>query len=153
LHSINAWLSIGKYRDTLDQGSLQQAGIGAMLQMAELVQQPGIATLYLPVEDGELIPLHLLAKGLVFVEDQRASEKNILIACGAGISRSVAFAMAALREVEGLSLLDAFYTIQDIHPAALPHPALLTALCSYYPDEPITDILQAIHHIDHFPLG
>ena len=152
MYSINNWLFIGKYRDTLDQGILQEQGIGAMLQLAERVEHDGIASLYLPVEDGEPIPLNLLAKGLVFVEDQHAEGKKLLIACGAGISRSVAYSMAALREVEKRSLVDAFHKIHENHPAALPHPALLVSLGNYYPDEPPTKLLQAIHHIDHFPL-
>jgi hypothetical protein len=129
---------------------LRARGIGAMLQLAELVEQPGIATLYLPVEDGEPLPLKLLVKGLVFVEDQRRQNRNIMIACGAGVSRSVTFAMAALHEAEKLSLADAFFTIQAIHPAALPHPALLVSLCRFYADEPASEVLMAIHHIETF---
>ena len=153
MFSVNDWLHIGKYRDTLDLGYLQAVGIGAMLQLAELVKQPGIETLYLPVEDGEPLPLNLLVKGLIFMEGQLEQKNPILIACGAGVSRSVAFAMAALREFEGLSLVDAFHTIQDIHPQALPHPALLASLCRYYMDEPSREVFMTIHHIEKFPFS
>ena len=46
---------------------------------------------------------------------------KVLVACGAGINRSTAFCMAALKEVEGLSLLDAYKEIKRKHPESLPN--------------------------------
>ena len=69
---------------------------------------------------------------LYFVITEKQQNRNVLIACGAGISRSAAFAVAALKEVEQLSLLDAFRVVRQHHPQALPHPAIWESLCTYY---------------------
>jgi hypothetical protein len=103
-----------------------------MLQLAELVRQPGIETLFLPVEDGERLPVQLLEQGVSFVRGHKALERNVLIACGAGISRSVTFGIAVLKEEEGLSLPDAFHAIYAHHGEAMPHFALWNSLCQYY---------------------
>jgi len=57
---------------------------------------------------------------------------RILIACGAGISRSVTFAVAVLHEEEDISLLDAFHDVHNINAEALPHYELWHSLCEYY---------------------
>ena len=132
MNQIRPWLYIGRYRETTNSALLHAYGIGAMLQLAEAVKHPNIETLYLPVEDGEPLPVPLLAQGVGFVREQKALGRNVLIACGAGISRSVTFAIAALHEEEGLSLPDAFRLIRAHHPEAMPHYALWDSLCAYY---------------------
>jgi protein-tyrosine phosphatase len=59
-----------------------------------------------------------------YVLAQRAAGKAVLVACGAGISRSTSFAIAALKEAEGLTLLGAAREVRRLHPAGLPHMAL-----------------------------
>lgn len=132
MNKIRPWLYIGKYRDTTDIALLRSCAVGAMLQLAELVQQPGINSLYLAVDDGEPIPVPLLEQGMAFVRAQKAQGQKVLIACGAGISRSVAFGIAVLKEEEGLSLPDAFCEIYANHPDAMPHMALWESLCGYF---------------------
>ena len=63
----------------------------------------------------------------------------MLIACGAGMSRSVVFAVAVLKEAEGLSLLKALQVVKHYHPESLPHPALWKSLCAYYHEETSID--------------
>jgi len=125
-------LYVGRYRDTVNLTLLQAYNIDAMLQLAERIEQPGIEVLYLDVEDGEPLPAEKLRQGVAFVRDQLAAGRRVLIACGAGISRSVTFATAVLREEGGISLLDAFHDIHSIHPDALPHYKLWHSLCEYY---------------------
>ncbi|TEU14240.1 MAG: hypothetical protein E3J21_16440 [Anaerolineales bacterium] len=125
-------LYVGRYRDTVNLTLLQAHNIDAMLQLAERIEQPGIEVLYLDVEDGEPLPLEKLRQGVSFVRDQLAAGRRVLIACGAGISRSVTFAIAVLHEEEGISLLDAYYDIHSIHPDALPHYELWYSLREYY---------------------
>jgi protein-tyrosine phosphatase len=125
-------LYVGRYRDTVNLTLLQAHSIGAMLQLADRVEQPGIEVLYLDVEDGEPLPAETLRQGVAFVRDQLAAGRRVLIACGAGISRSVTFATAVLHEEEGISLLDAFHDIHSIHRDALPHYKLWHSLCEYY---------------------
>jgi hypothetical protein len=135
--AVRPWLHVGNYADTLDQARLKRRHIGAMLQLAEPVEQPGITSLYLAVEDGEPLPPGALEQGVAFVRAQKARGHAVLVACGAGISRSVTFALAVLKEEEELSLADAYRAIEAVHPKALPHPALWESLIEHY-DEGIS---------------
>ena len=51
MDEIRPWLYIGKYRDTLDKNYLEFNSIKAMLQLADPVEQKGINSLFLVVED------------------------------------------------------------------------------------------------------
>ncbi len=132
MNLIRDWLYIGKFRDTRDSVLLNMHNIGAMLQLAGESEQPGIVTLYMPVEDGELLPAGKLEQGVAFVREQKAARKRVLIACGAGISRSSTFVMAALMEEEKLDMFDAYRIVCAHHPDALPHPALCKSLAEHY---------------------
>ena len=131
---VRPWLFIGRYHDTANLSWLQGRDIGAMLQLAEAVAQPAIESLYLPVEDGEPLAVDHLRAGVDFVRAQRAAGKNVLVACGAGISRSATFVVAVLHEEEGLDLRAALASLREVHPSALPHMALWQSLCAYYQD-------------------
>ena len=109
--------------------------IGAVLQLAEAVPYAGITSLYLPVEEGVSLPAHLLQQGVDFCLSEKRQGRKVLIACGAGMSRSAAFAVAALKEAEGLGLLDAVRAVGRHHPESLLHPALWESLCGYYGQE------------------
>ena len=132
---IRPWLYIGKYRETLNQRLLNVNGIQAMLLFAELVQYPGITSLYLPVQDFAPIPPYQLRQGVDFVRAEKAGAHRVLIACGAGINRSSAFAVAVLKEEEGLGLLEAFRVVKQRHAEAMPHPPVWESLCSYYHED------------------
>jgi protein-tyrosine phosphatase len=132
MYRIRRWLYVGKYSETLNLDLLRAREIGAVLQVAEAVTYPDRSSLYLPVEDGQPLPSNLLAKGLAYIEAEKAAGHSVLVACGAGISRSVTFAIAALRAQENLPLVEAFRQIRRVHPEALPHPALWRSLCAYY---------------------
>lgn len=140
---IRPWLFVGRYQDTRYLSWLTAKNIGAMLQLAEQVDQPGISVLYLPVDDGHPILEEHLRKGMLFVQIQKQLGKNVLIACGAGQSRSVAFATAALKQEEGIDLLDALKFIRECHPDALPHPELWESLCLYF-GEPVS-VREMLH--------
>ncbi len=132
---IRPWLYIGKYRETLNQRLLSVNGIQAMLLLEELVQHPGITSLYLAVRDFAPIPPHLLRQGVDFVREEKTQAHRVLIACGAGINRSSAFAIATLKEEEGLSLLAAFRAVKQRHAEAMPHQPVWESLCSYYHED------------------
>jgi hypothetical protein len=55
MYVIRSWLDVGKFRETQDEELLKQYGIRAILQLADSVKQPKILSLYVPVEDGELL--------------------------------------------------------------------------------------------------
>jgi hypothetical protein len=144
MDSIRTWLYIGKYRETLDPYLLAGHGIKAMLLLAELVEHPGITSLYLAVEDLEPLRPELLSQGVGFVRNEKSLGHKILIACGAGINRSSAFAISALKEEEGLSLWEAFRAVKSAHPGAMPHPPVWDSLCQYYHESvPYLELLRA----------
>jgi len=116
-----------------------------MLQLAQRVEKPGITSLYLPVEDGVPLSEKLLRQGVDFILEKKDEGQVILVACGAGISRSSAFAVAALKEDENCTLVEALQTVRFRHPQALPHPAIWESLCIYYEeDTPFIDYSQFI---------
>jgi protein-tyrosine phosphatase len=131
MYQIRPWLFVGRYADTRNLDLLEAHDIGAMLQLAESVKQDGINSLYVAVEDGEPLPPGSLKRGVTFVRAEKAQGHNVLVACGAGISRSSTFAIAALKEEENLDLLEAFRQLCMKHPTAMPHPELWTSLCEY----------------------
>jgi protein-tyrosine phosphatase len=132
MQRIRPWLLIGSYRETRDNELLARAQVGALLHLAAPIEPPGIMTRYLPIEDGEPFDLSTLRQGVDFVLTQRDAGKSVLVACGAGISRSTSFAIAALKEAEGVPLLVAAREVRRAHPAGLPHMALWASLCQHY---------------------
>src|SRR3982751_1533548 len=119
MYRIRDWLYIGKYREAGDEALLRSRGINAALHLVpDIISPPDVEYLRTPVEDGEPLPVDQLKEGVAFVRAQKAQDHIVLIACGAGISRSVAFTMAVLHEEEDLSLLDAYLAIYQWHPDA-----------------------------------
>lgn len=143
MNTIRPWLFIGKFRETLNHGLLKANNIKAMLQFAELVEYSGITSFLLAVEDGIPLSSTDIQRGISFVLQQHQQGKKVLIACGAGISRSVVFTIAALHETEGTDLLTAYQEIVNAHIAALPHPVLWKSLCAYYQEDiPYVKVLK-----------
>ena len=66
---------------------------------------------------------------------QKRQNHPTLVACLVGINRSTAFCTAALKEEEGLSLLEAFGQVKRNHQEAMPHPLTWESLCDYYGEE------------------
>lgn len=141
MYRIRPWLYIGKVRETGDLSIMSAYKIGAILQLAYPAKHLGIESLYIEVGDGVPLPANALQQGLAFAHAQRRLGQNIVIGCGAGISRSVTFTMAVLHEEEGISLLDAYEQIVAVHPEAMPHFELLKSLGQYYNDPVSTKAL------------
>ncbi|MFT3896016.1 MAG: dual specificity protein phosphatase [Anaerolineales bacterium] len=143
MDQIRPWLYIGGVRDTLNLSYLSFKSIGAMLQLAAKVEQPGITSLYLPVEDFEPLRFDLLEKGVSFAREQKKLGCHILVACGAGINRSSSFCTAILKEEENLGLFDAFKEVKQQHPEAIPHEPVWESLCRYYKEDvPYLDVMR-----------
>lgn len=146
MDEIRPWLYIGKLRDTLHTSYLQFKSITAMLQLAEKVEQPGITSLYLPVEDFAPLNIELLKQGIAFIHEQKRLGSRVLVACGAGINRSSTFCTAALKEEEGLNLFDAFKEVKKRHPESMPHQPVWESLCIYYGETiPYLDVMRVRH--------
>jgi protein-tyrosine phosphatase len=143
MDQIRPWLFIGSIRDTLNMSYLTHKSIGAMLQLAAKVEQPGITSLYLPVEDFAPLNFELLQKGISFVREQKEWNNRILVACGAGINRSSSFCTAILKEEENRSLFDAFKEVKSRHPESMPHEPVWESLCEYYKEDvPYLDVMR-----------
>jgi protein-tyrosine phosphatase len=85
----------------------------------------------------------LIRQGVEFILAEKEKGNKILVACGAGMNRSTAFCMAALKEVEGLSLLEAFKEIKRRHPESMPHEPVWESFCRYYGEStPYLDIMR-----------
>ena len=149
MYSIRPWLYIGKVRETSERTIMYTYQIGAILQLAHPAQRPGIESLYIPVDDGIPLPSTQLEQGVTFARAQKVAGHKLVIGCGAGISRSVTFTMAVLREEEGINLRDAYEQIVAVHPEAMPHYELLKSLGAYYND-PVTTkaLLTGVWMID-----
>jgi hypothetical protein len=135
MDEIRPWLYIGNYSDTQNKDSLDSKSIHAILQLAMPVKQTGVASLYLPIRDMSLIPSRLFKEGVEFVVNQKEKGHRTLVACAAGINRSTAFCIASLKEIEGLSLLDAFKEIKKYHSQSMPQEMVWESLCSCYKEE------------------
>ena len=142
MNQIRPWLFIGNYRDTNDLYMLSTNHIQAMLQLGELVRQPSIVSLYLAVDDANPLSTDLLQQGVEFVKTNKNAGHTTLVACGAGISRAAAFAIAILKEIEGIGLSEAYREVKQYHDDMMPHPVLWQSLCDYYNEEiPFFDLL------------
>lgn len=143
MDEIRPWLFIGRFRETLQISYLRSKSIQAMLQLAEKVDQPGITSLYLPVEDFAPLNTELLKQGVAFLREQKRLGNCVLVACGAGINRSSAFCTAVLKEEEGLSLFDSFKEVKEKHPESMPHAPVWESLCKYYSEStPYLEVMR-----------
>lgn len=145
MYEIRPWLFIGGFRDSADPEVLALHRIDAVLQLAGAPPAPGCETLALEVEDGAPIPPEVLRAGVDFVAAARCAGRRCLVVCGAGISRSVAFATAALCEAEGLGLLAAAAEVRRGNPDAVFHPLLWESLTAFIGEEvPFREVLLRI---------
>ena len=135
MNQIRPWLYIGKYYDTTNLSQLQFHQIGAMLQFAELVEHPGIVSMFIDQKDGEPVPYRHFHTGLNFISSHKESGQKILVSCGAGISRSATFTIAAISAFENISLKEAYLEVKRLHPDTMPHPVVWKSMCRYFKDD------------------
>ena len=135
MYQIRPWLFTSSHHATHDLSILQDHNIGAMLQLFRPVQQEGIESTYIAIEDGYPLTEEMLDKALDFIRKSREAGHTLLIACGAGISRSTTFAMAALKVIEGLTIPQAFWTVREGNPRAMPDQDHWDGLCAYFDED------------------
>jgi len=144
MDEIRPWLYIGNYSDTQNKERLDFNSVQAVLQLAAPVNHAGITSLYLPVKDMSPIYPQFFKEGVEFVRGEKEKGRTILVACAAGINRSTAFCIASLKEIEGLSLLDAFKEVKKNHSHSMPQEMVWESLCRYYKeDTSYIDLLRA----------
>lgn len=140
MYKIRDWLYVGKFAETRRRELLEGTGITAMLLLAQEITHPNIESLYVALEDGEAMPHDRIKEGIAFIREQKEQGKVVLVACGAGISRSTIFSMAAIMEEENLKLFDAYGEVYQNHRSARPHHELCISLSEYYGKE--LDLLE-----------
>jgi protein-tyrosine phosphatase len=142
---IRDWLYISGFPIASNKATVKKHNIDSMLQLFEPIKMSGVETLFIPVEDGLPISQKHIQEGVSFVLKQHKKGKRILITCGAGISRSVTFATAVLKEVEGLTLEAAYRDIRKYHKQALPDHIHWDSMRKYYgEDTEFWEIWQSI---------
>ncbi|MHA6250016.1 dual specificity protein phosphatase family protein [Pontibacter sp. CAU 1760] len=148
MHPIRPWLFIGKYRDMLNPSNLVVNQIKGVLQLEDPQELPDVHSLYLPIQDGAPLVEEDFWRGIQFILLEHQLGRNVVIACAAGISRSVTFAVAVLKETENLTLLEAYRQIVQGDAAALPHPVLWESLCRIYNvDIPYVEVLKIYNKV------
>jgi len=135
MYQIREWLYISGFTAASDEKWLKHTGIQAMLQLFKPLYYPGIHALYLQAEDGYPLQSVSIARGTQFIREQAQLQHHLLITCGAGISRSVTFGIAALKEIEGVSLRQAYLSIRKKHPDAMPDQRHWESLRAFYGEE------------------
>lgn len=132
MHKIRAWLYVAGFREIQNSSLIDDNQIGAMLLLHQPVEHDSIATLYVPVQEGLPLSKQDIVRGLDFIITQHAQGQNVVVACGAGISRSVIFAVGALRQIEALTLPQAFAEIRKKHERAMPDELHWQSMCDYF---------------------
>lgn len=132
MKAIRDWLHIGNHNDLKSLAQGNQAPIDSILNLAGDLEIGNKTTLFLDIEDGKPLKEGDVITGTEFLLREYYKGRKILIACGAGISRSATFCILLLREVENLSLIEAYRSIKSVYPKALPHPELWESVCGFY---------------------
>lgn len=135
MFKIRDWLYICGFPQAQDNKALTKEHIKALLLLYKPLQHSGIDILYLPVSEGVPLPKNVLEKGVHFVKAHQQKKQQVCISCGAGVSRSVTFGIAALHEIEGLTLREAFLSIRQHNPEAMPDHIHWQSLSTYYNDD------------------
>lgn len=135
MFKIRDWLYICGYPQAQDHKALTAAHIKALLLLYKPVQHSGMDILYLPVSEGVPLTTGFLEKGVQFVKTHHEKKDLVCISCGAGVSRSVTFGIAALHEIEGLTLREAFLSIRQHNPEAMPDHVHWESLSTHYGDD------------------
>jgi predicted protein tyrosine phosphatase len=145
MYRIRNWLWVSGYPLASDAGVIARQQINAMLQLYKPFEMAGVESLYLQMMDGHPVSDATLQKAFAFIKEQHHAGRTLLITCGAGVSRSVTMATAALHLLEERSLRSAYRSIRKQHPDALPDHIHWDSLRHYVGDgPPLWEIWQEI---------
>ena len=135
MNEIRPWLLTGNWHEAQDLSFLQENNIEALLLLFRPVEHSNIETRFVATDDGYPFTEEMIVHGLDFIKEQHALGRRILVTCGAGVSRSPLFAIAALHEIEGLSMIDGYWQIKASNERAMPDQQQWDNVCDYF-DEP-----------------
>lgn len=142
---VRNWLAIGSIHTAAQTEQLTHHHIGAVLMLAEPVQQPVVPALCLPIDAARHIPPHTMHQAMEFVYEQRNLGRRILIACEDGEGAAPAFAIAAINEQNGgtLNMIDVYKSLLRKRPSIHLRPALWESLQVYFESGTSYQALQA----------
>ena len=132
MHKIRDWLYIGDYPSASLPDVIIKNKIQGMLQLYQPIKTKGVDTKFIGLQDGIPIREEQLREGIEFIHQQREKNHRILSTCGAGVSRSVSFAIIALKEIEGMTLAQAYRNIYKLHAKAMPDHVHWKSIADYY---------------------
>ena len=132
MHRIRDWLYVSSYAPATLPDVIKENKIQGMLQLYRPIKTKGVDTKFIGLQDGIPIREEQLREGIDFIHQQRKKNHRMLSTCGAGVSRSVSFAVVALKEVEGMSLAQAYKNIHKLHPKAMPDHIHWKSIADYY---------------------
>ncbi|MBW2476096.1 MAG: dual specificity protein phosphatase family protein [Deltaproteobacteria bacterium] len=132
INHVRQYLALGSRLCAENRGLLVENGIDAILSLA--ATKPGLKTPHLTVEFQDRVPLPdaAIVECMGFIKFQLEKGRRVLLHCEMGISRSPSICACYLHEHEGLPLEEAHKQVKAFHPAADPHPALVTSIKDYY---------------------
>lgn len=126
------WLYVSNFATASVPDALKKNNIKGMLQLYQPIKAAGIDTKFIGLKDGKAISREQIQQGIDFIHEQREKKHRILSTCGAGVSRSVTFAVIALKEIEGLSLAEAYSDVYKQHPKAMPDHIHWKSIADFY---------------------
>jgi protein-tyrosine phosphatase len=132
MNQIRPWLYVGGLQDAISRKRLREAGIKAVLQLHESFAHEEIEELFLPLTEGKALTDEQIQTAVQFGRAHKAQGHTLLVACGAGISRSSLVATIILKEEEGVSLLEAFNRLRTQHHDAAPDQVMWDSANAYY---------------------
>ncbi len=84
------------------------------------------------LEDGALIPLDALRRGVQFIKKHRDQNEKVLVLCWEGVSRSSTFVLAYLVQELGYDLREAWMLLRQKHAKAWPAHQMWASLIEHY---------------------
>ncbi|MEL6308318.1 MAG: dual specificity protein phosphatase [Chloroflexota bacterium] len=133
MYKIRDWLFISGYPTASSKAKRDDAGITAVLSLHKPIEEEdGLTSQFLYIEDGGSLLTKTIEQGITFIKTRYDADDRLLIACGAGISRSVLFAIVALVEIEDMSMKEAYTLIHAHHPKPMPEHLHWQIVANYY---------------------
>lgn len=137
MNFVTRHLLIGDIAEANNEKLLKRFKIRAVVNcsntspLPEFYQRLGIATLWIPFDDGEAFGRGMhprIKRAFIFVKRHIQHRKNVLVHCRAGVSRSSAFTISYLYWSGAARSFDkAFDRVRRVHPIALPHYLVLSS--------------------------
>lgn len=128
---------IGSVLALQQKNRIRSMGINSVLRLDRINRAAGqwdkdFYLMDLPLPDGAPLASRLLERGVDFIRQQTNREQKVLVHCQMGVSRASTFVMAYLVQHAGMSLAQAYQTVQKSRPIIHPNPMLVQSLVKHY---------------------